>query len=121
MRSLLVIGHGMVGHRLVAALAERGGLDAWNVTVLGEEPQPAYDRVALSSLFNGAVAADLDLRPHEAAVTVLSGQTVARIDPAERTFTTARGKILSYDALVLATGSAPFVPPLHGHDAVGCF
>ena len=48
-RSLVVVGNGMVGHRLVQAVRDRDGEGAWRVTVLAEEPRPAYDRVALTS------------------------------------------------------------------------
>jgi nitrite reductase (NADH) large subunit len=48
MKQLVVVGNGMVGHRLVQALADRD-TRSWHVTVLGEETRPAYDRVALSS------------------------------------------------------------------------
>ena len=57
-QNLVLIGHGMVGHRLLEALAEREALAApgapgWHVTVLAEEDVPAYDRVHLSSAFAG--------------------------------------------------------------------
>lgn len=48
-KSAVVIGHGMVGHRFVEALRARDESDDWSVTVLCEEPLPAYDRVGLSS------------------------------------------------------------------------
>src|SRR3954465_2463689 len=60
-KHLVVVGNGPVGQRLVDALREPGGDGGWRITVLGEEPRRAYDRVALSSYFDGASAADLDL------------------------------------------------------------
>ena len=48
-KSVVVVGHGMVGHRFVEALRDRDRHDRWHITVLCEEPAPAYDRVALSS------------------------------------------------------------------------
>ena len=48
---VLVVGHGMVGHRFVAECLARGIDD---VVVVAEERRPAYDRVHLSSLFDGA-------------------------------------------------------------------
>lgn len=48
-KKVVVIGHGMVGHRFVQVLRERDATDQWQVTVLGEEADAAYDRVALSS------------------------------------------------------------------------
>ena len=60
-RHLVVAGNGMVGQRLVEAMRDRDTRSTWRVTVLSEEPRRAYDRVALSSYFDGAAAADLDL------------------------------------------------------------
>ena len=60
-RHLVVVGNGMVGQRLVEALRDRDARRTWRVTVLSEEPRRAYDRVALSSYFDGAAADDLDV------------------------------------------------------------
>ncbi|MGH3835429.1 MAG: hypothetical protein ACRDSF_06955, partial [Pseudonocardiaceae bacterium] len=49
MRTLVVAGHGMVGHRMVEALVGRDVARQWRIVVLAEEGRPAYDRVALSS------------------------------------------------------------------------
>ena len=53
-KTLVVAGHGMVGHRLVEIALDRGLTAEWDVVVLAEEDLPAYDRVALSSWFDGA-------------------------------------------------------------------
>jgi len=125
MKRLVVVGHGMVGHRLVEALVARDGLAAWDVTVLGEEPRPAYDRVALSSYFTGRTPEDLSLvEPgffDAPRLTLRVDARVASVDRDARTVALADGEVLGYDALVLATGSYPFVPPVPGHDATGCF
>ena len=57
---IVVIGHGMVGHCFLQALAETG-LSGAQVTVLCEEPRAAYDRVHLSEFFAGKSADDLSL------------------------------------------------------------
>ena len=57
---IVVIGHGMVGHKFLETLAASGATGL-RVTVLGEEPRPAYDRVHLSEFFAGKSAADLSL------------------------------------------------------------
>ncbi|GAA4936466.1 nitrite reductase large subunit NirB [Streptomonospora halophila] len=122
MRQLVVIGNGMVGHRLVEAVLSREAGTCWHITVLGEEPRPAYDRVALSSYFDGAGEEELrlpDLRRHP-GVDLLLGEPATAIDRAARTVTTAAGRVLGYDALVLATGSSAFVPPVPGRDLPGC-
>ena len=57
---IIVIGHGMVGHKLVECLAQDAA--HWlDITVLCEESRPAYDRVHLSEFFAGKTADDLSL------------------------------------------------------------
>ena len=116
-RTLVVIGNGMVGHHLVRTLTERGV--GWRIIVLAEEPRPAYDRVALSSYVDGWDAAKLDLPPVD--VETRLGDKVVEIDRAARKVVTAQGFVQDYDALVLATGSYPFVPPVPGHDRANCY
>ncbi|GGZ49513.1 nitrite reductase large subunit NirB [Streptomyces subrutilus] len=132
-QTLVVIGHGMVGHRLLEALAERDALadparpggGGWRVTVLAEEERPAYDRVHLSAAFTGSSDEDLCLVRdgflERHGIDLRLGDPAELIDPAARTVTSRSGAVLRYDALVLATGSYPFVPPIEGADAPGCF
>ncbi|WP_281276090.1 nitrite reductase large subunit NirB [Saccharopolyspora antimicrobica] len=121
----MVVGHGMVGHRLVEELRARDSAGSWRIVVLGEEPRPAYDRVALSSYLDGKSAADLSLTGPEVLadplVELRLGTAVTGVDRTARTVSTSDGSVLGYDALVLATGSRPFVPPVPGHDLDGCF
>eukprot|EP01042_Synura_sphagnicola_P021742 gene21742-27664_t len=58
--NIIIIGHGMVGHKFLECLAESGATDL-HVTILCEEPRPAYDRVHLSEFFAGKTAQDLSL------------------------------------------------------------
>jgi nitrite reductase (NADH) large subunit len=121
---LVVAGNGMVGQRFVEALRERDGERRWRVTVLAEEPRRAYDRVNLSSYFDGTAPGDLDLVPdgcYAGGYQLHLGEAVTAIDRAGHAVTTSRGRTLGYDALVLATGSSPFVPPVPGADLPGCF
>ncbi|WP_247691328.1 nitrite reductase large subunit NirB [Streptomyces sp. B15] len=121
MRRLVVVGHGMVGHRLVEALDSRDVERQWQITVLAEEPRPAYDRVALSSCFDGADESALRLPEHDPErVGLRLGDPACALDRAGRTVLTASGDRVPYDALVMATGSRPFVPPLPGATAPGC-
>ncbi len=122
---IVVIGHGMVGHRFVQAAIERGLTETHDVVVLGEEPRPAYDRVALTSYFAADSAEELSLLPggeyDDPRVSLRLATVVSAIDPAARTVRLADGEVLAYDQLVLATGAAPFVPPVPGKDLDGCF
>ncbi|MEO3783918.1 nitrite reductase large subunit NirB [Actinocorallia sp. B10E7] len=116
--NLVVVGHGPAAHRLVEALRERDTAGAWKITVIGEESRTAYDRVALTTHLEGA---ELAYPPHGAEVSVLTGERAVEIDRETRTVVTSLGRTVEYDALVLATGSAPFVPPVEGKDLPGVF
>ncbi|WP_137724409.1 nitrite reductase large subunit NirB [Prescottella subtropica] len=124
-KTAIVIGHGMVGHRFVEALRARDDSGTWAVTVLCEETLPAYDRVALSSYVGTWDASELALAGNDfagdPAVDLRVGTAAESIDRTARTVTTSGGEVLGYDALVLATGSYPFVPPVPGHDHGLCF
>jgi nitrite reductase (NADH) large subunit len=121
---IVVIGHGMVGHKFLECLADAGIREA-QVTVLCEEPRAAYDRVHLSSFFSGTSADALSLvEPGFFERSGFSLRLAARavgIDRAAHTVTTAGGEVLAWDKLVLATGSYPFVPPVPGRDRADCF
>ena len=121
---IVVIGHGMVGHKFLESLADSGATGL-NVTVLCEEPRPAYDRVHLSEFFSGKSAEDLSLvKPgffeRDDMVLRLNARAVS-IDLAAREVTTNSGEVLEYDKLVMATGSFPFVPQIEGKDRKDCF
>ena len=120
--NVVVIGNGMVGHHYVEQLAT-SDVSA-NITVLGAEPRPAYDRVHLSEFFAGRKPEELALttREHyeELGVTAHFGDAVVAIDRDAKIVTTDSGRTFSYDKLVMATGSYPFVPPIPGSDLSDC-
>ncbi len=115
----------MVAHRLVEALARRDGASQFRIVLLAEENHPPYNRVELSRYLDGCPAADLALGPAgcyaDAGVTLRTGAAVTAIDRVARTVVTSAGETHPYDALVLATGSRPFVPPVPGAGSTGCF
>jgi nitrite reductase (NADH) large subunit len=125
---LVVVGSGMVSHRFLEMLAERTP-EAFEVTLIGEEPRLAYDRVGLSGFFDGKSPEDLALaKPgqYEAAgFAVRLSARVTGLDRARRIVVATGADGVSqevpYDRLVLATGSSAFVPPIPGRDAKGCF
>ena len=124
---LVILGNGMVGHRFLEMYGERAavaGGGPFDVTVIGEEPRLAYDRVGLSGYFDGKTPDDLALtRPgqYEAAGFAVRLATRARRIDRERRVVEVDGAEIPYDRLLLATGSAPFVPPVPGRDLPGCF
>src|SRR5690348_14692177 len=113
----------MVGHRFVELAVERGLLDSHRVVVVGEEGRRAYDRVHLSSVFDGVDADDLALGAADLYATdgveLVLGDRVDSLDTAGRRATTASGRTVDYEVCVLATGSYPFVPPIPGVGAPG--
>jgi nitrite reductase (NADH) large subunit len=123
-RHVIVVGHGMVGHRLVEALRARDASGSWRITVLSEEADAAYDRVGLTSYTESWDRNLLALPGNDYAgderVRLLLNTRVTEIDRATKSVVTADGERHSYDALVLATGSYAFVPPVPGHDLPAC-
>src|SRR5580692_1859005 len=105
---LVVIGNGMVGHRLLERLSANGS-SPLEITVLCEEPRPAYDRVQLTSFFSGKSAQDLSLvEPgffDRSGITCHIAERAIAIDREHRQVKTASGDVLDYDRVVLATGS----------------
>ncbi|WP_435207134.1 nitrite reductase large subunit NirB [Micromonospora sp. bgisy143] len=117
---LVVVGNGMVGQRFVDALRARDPQGHWRVTVLAEERRPAYDRVRLSAYFDGVSEDELNVHTPHDGVQLRLGEPATAIDRDRRVVRTAEGEY-RYDALVLATGSYPFVPPVPGADLPGVF
>jgi nitrite reductase (NADH) large subunit len=123
-KNLIVIGNGMVGHKFLERMIAKASPD-WTLTTFCEEPRVAYDRVNLSGFFSGKTAGDLSLvepgfyQDHN--VRIYIGDKAVSIDRANQTVTSENGVTLTYDKLVLATGSYPFVPPIKGNEAAGTF
>ncbi|MEW2388590.1 nitrite reductase large subunit NirB [Streptomyces venezuelae] len=123
--TLVLVGHGMVGQRFLEAAAAQGLTSSHRVVVLCEEPRPAYDRVQLTSYFSGRTPDELSLTDRafldEHGIELYVGDAAESFDREARTVTARSGAVFPYDKLVLATGSYPFVPPVPGKDATGCF
>ena len=119
---VVVVGNGMVGHHYVDTLA-KSSIDA-HITVVGGEPRPAYDRVHLSEVFDGKEPSDLAMTTREyyeeIGVDAHFGDFVAKINRDEKTIVTEGGAKFSYDKLVMATGSYPFIPLVPGHEQEHC-
>jgi len=121
---IVLIGHGMVGQKFLESLAESHAASDVQVTVLCEEPRPAYDRVHLSEFFSGKSADDLSLVPagffEKTGFKLRLAAKAVAIERRDHTITLADGQVVHYDKLVLATGSYPFVPAVPGRDRPHC-
>ncbi|WP_166268761.1 nitrite reductase large subunit NirB [Marinobacter caseinilyticus] len=122
-KNLIVIGNGMVGHHFLEQFADTPGAANYHITVFGEEPLLAYDRVHLSEYFGEATHADLALGTadwyRDNHIDLRLNEQVTAIDRQHQRVTTPQGQY-PYDELVLATGSYPFVPPIEGNDQPHC-
>ena len=114
--TVIVVGNGMVGYKFCERLTARSS--DFNIIVFGEEPRHAYDRVHLSEYFNGKSADDLSLSKFswykDNDIQLHLGDPVQEINRTEKTVHSSSGIVFKYDYLVLATGSAPFVPDIPG-------
>ncbi|GGD69670.1 nitrite reductase large subunit [Emticicia aquatilis] len=122
---VVVVGNGMVGYKFCEKLIAKAKDITLDITVFGEEPRPAYDRVHLSEYFAGKTADDLTMAPldwyFDNGIKLHLSDPITNIDREAKTVSSHHGLIVSYDYLVLATGSAAFVPPIPGVEKDGVF
>ncbi len=122
---VLVVGNGMVSHRFCEKLTDYDRDLRHRITVVGEEPRPAYDRVHLTSYFAGRSADALVLGTaawyRERGIDLRVNTCIVQVDRIRRVAISSEGVLFPYDVLVLATGSLPFVPPVPGAKAEGVF
>lgn len=125
MKTVIVVGNGMVGYKFCEKFAARADKGAFKLIVFGEEPRAAYDRVHLSEFFETGDAEQLTMAPRswykENSIDLHTGERVTDIHRRSKTITTSGERTFSFDYLVLATGSAPFVPAMNGVDKEGVF
>ncbi|WP_440905516.1 nitrite reductase large subunit NirB [Catenovulum sp. SX2] len=123
-QKIIVVGNGMVGHKFIENMIEHPDYDQYEVVTFSEEPRLAYDRVQLSYYFAGKTVDELMLTSpdyyDENGVRFIVSDKVVNIDHANKKVVTASGREESYDKLILATGSYPFVPPIPGKDQEHC-
>lgn len=124
--NVVVIGNGMVGYKFCEKLiAKDKNGERFSLTVFGEEPRAAYDRVHLSAYFDGKTAEDLTMAPLDwyldNGIHLHLSDPVIDIDRDRKEVRSHHGIVVPYDYLILATGSGAFVPPLAGVEKDGVF
>ncbi|RSM37377.1 NAD(P)/FAD-dependent oxidoreductase [Amycolatopsis balhimycina DSM 5908] len=122
-REVVIVGYGMAGARLADEIRRRDPIaERVRLTVLGAEKHAAYNRVLLSAVVAGGMSAE-SVRLHDDEwaqrhnIDLRLGVDVARIDREKRCVELGDGACVDYDALVLATGANPWIPPVEGLEA----
>ncbi len=122
---IVVVGNGMVGYKFCEKIRQKASAEKVEVIVYGDEIIPAYDRVHLSEYFENQKVDGLLMATKEwyqtQDITLKTGELVTSINTEEKSIKTHKGNVESYDALVLATGSAALVPKIKGVEKKGVF
>lgn len=120
--SIAIVGTGMAGARLAEALVNSGF--SGSITMIGEEPVKAYNRVQLSSLLTGnktlnclPLLSDDWYRVNN--IRLRCGDPLIQLDTGNLTLTTASGWQTQFSRIVIATGSRPVVPSIQGNNLPG--
>jgi len=143
-QKLVVIGNGMAGARVVEEILKRAR-DQFEIVMFGAEPYGNYNRILLSNVLNGSQSAtDIFMNPlawyAENNVRLHAGVRATQIDRQRKVVigSALKKETLayaadatpepdaepveeSYDHVIIATGSRPFVPPMEGFGASGTF
>ncbi|GAC1628841.1 MAG: hypothetical protein NVS9B10_19200 [Nevskia sp.] len=115
---LVMIGNGMAGMRVIEEIL-RIAPDTYEITIFGAEPYGNYNRIMLSPVLAGEKTIE-EIMLHapewyaEAGITLHLGEPVTAIDRIHRTVTSAAGRVVGYDRLLIATGSSANRLPIPG-------
>jgi 3-phenylpropionate/trans-cinnamate dioxygenase ferredoxin reductase subunit len=122
-QNVVIIGGGLAGAKAAEALREQGFQGA--VTLLAAEPHLPYERPPLSktylaggSTFDEAIVHPADWY-HENRIDLRLRTSATSVDAAAHRVHLDSGDAVSYDKLLLATGSVPRRLPIPGADADG--
>jgi nitrite reductase (NADH) large subunit len=122
-KKLVIIGNGMAPGRMLEHLFELSQ-DKYDVTIFNAEPRVNYNRLMLSPVLSGEKTYE-DIITHgddwyaQNHVTLHKGCKVETINRETKTVTAVDGRTATYDKLVIATGSVPFIIPVPGHQLKG--
>ena len=123
-RRVVVVGAGVAGVTVTEEV--RRALEHAELTLVGDEPYAFYNRMAITRLVSESVSIDsLYLNRRDWAesrrIDYRRGVAATEIDRENRQVSLSDGHRVPYDRLVIATGARPFVPPIDGFGAEGCF
>ncbi|AQY49829.1 NAD(P)/FAD-dependent oxidoreductase [Listeria weihenstephanensis] len=121
-QKLLMIGNGMAGVRTIEEILDRDP-EKYDITIIGDEPHPNYNRIMLSNILQNKMTPSEIILNDETwyasnNITLHTDEKAILIDRHTNTVTTTKRNI-SYDKLILATGSRAFILPIPGADLEG--
>lgn len=120
---LVIVGNGMAPGRMLEHLFDAAP-GRYQVTIFNAEPRVNYDRIMLSPVLSGEKDYE-EIIIHgdgwyiKNGIILYKGHKVVGIDRAAKTLKSNHGVVTSYDKLVIATGSVPFILPVPGNDLAG--
>ncbi len=120
---IVLVGNGMAGVNAIEHILKLAA-NKYEITIFGEEPHPNYNRILLSTVLAGdAQIEDIVMNSYEwyesNGIKLYAGHKVTQIDTDAKTVTSDQGVTVSYDKLIIASGSKPFMLPLPGADKEG--
>jgi nitrite reductase (NADH) large subunit len=123
MKKLVMIGNGMAGVRTIEEILKVSP-GKFEITIFGQEPYPNYNRIKLSNILQGDTSfEDIIINSlewyKENNIQLFTDETVNRIDIEGKQIYTEKGKQVTYDELIIATGSNSFILPIPGADKKG--
>lgn len=122
-KRLVLVGNGMAGVKTIEEILKID-IDRFEITIIGEEPYPNYNRILLSKVLQGDTTVD-DITLNdwnwykENNIQLFVNEKVIQIDSRAKVITTNVGTAIPYDELIIATGSKPFILPIPGSDKKG--
>ncbi|MCY8203127.1 nitrite reductase large subunit NirB [Bacillus sp. N12A5] len=122
---LVLAGNGMAGIRCIEEVLKLNR-HMFEIVIFGSEPHPNYNRILLSSVLQGEASLDdITLNSKDwydkHGITLYMGETVIQINADQQQVITDRKRTLSYDKLIVATGSSPHILPISGADKEGVY
>jgi nitrite reductase (NADH) large subunit len=124
MKRYLIIGNGVAGAR--AAVKIREADQKGEIHIFTEEAYPFYYRVRFPEYVAGEVTIqNLTIHSKEwyqsKKIAIHLEEGITEVNAQKKEVTSQKGKIYTYDFLLIATGGNAFVPPIKGTEKKGVF
>lgn len=123
MKKLVMVGNGMAGVRTIEEIIKVAP-QKFEITIFGDELHPNYNRIKLSNVLQGDTTFEEIIMNDrqwykDNNIQLYTGDAVSHIDVKEQKVYSAKGKVVEYDELIIATGSSSFILPIPGSDKKG--